>query len=105
MNNRAMLALALAAGFAGGLASNYLLPGTVHAQAREIPQQVWAHEFVVADQSGAAQEVIGIEKDGKPSMEFLERNGRIRTVRFNDGFASPYVGAGPRNPTLLPIKP
>jgi hypothetical protein len=100
-----MLTLALAAGFAGGLASNYLLPGTVHAQAREIPQQIWAHEFVVADESGAAQEVIGIEKDGKPSMEFLKPNGRVRTVRFNEGLQSVYVGYGPRNPTLLPIKP
>jgi hypothetical protein len=105
MKSKFVITLALATGFTGGLASHYLLPVTVHAQARDIRQQIWAHEFVVADESGTAREVIGIEKDGKPSMEFLRRNGQVQTVRFNEGLSSVYVGGGPRNPTLLPIKP
>lgn len=105
MRQQNMLMLALVAGFAGGLASHYLFPPTAHAQGRVIPQQIWAHEFVVADGSGKALEVIGIERDGKPSMEFLMPDGKVRTVRFSNGFSSPYVGYGPRNPSLLPIQP
>ena len=90
------------AGFAGGLISNWFLPRPAYAQNREIPRQVWAHEFVLADKDGTAVEVIGIERDGQPSMEFLKRDGRVRTVRFN---GSPYVGGGPRHPALLPITP
>jgi len=103
MNNRFFLILiAASAGFLGGLIPNWFVPHVVRAQNREIPDQVWAHEFVLAGKDGAAEEVIGIEYDGKPSIEFLKRNGKVQTVRFN---GSTYVVNGPRHPTLLPIKP
>src|SRR5579863_3949310 len=105
MRDKTMLGLALVAGFVGGMASQYLFSTTVHAQTTDIPQQIWAHEFVLADQSGTALEAIGVEKDGRPSMEFLRPNGKVQAIRFNDGLNSIYVGAGPRQKTLLPIKP
>jgi hypothetical protein len=92
--------VASTAGFAGGLISNWLLPHVANAQNRDIPNQVWAHEFVLADKDGTALEVIGIERDGLPSMEFLKRDGRVRTVRSNDGFSSISVGGGPRQKQL-----
>jgi len=100
-----LVVIASTAGFVGGLISNCLLPHVAHAQNRDIPSQVWAHEFVLAGKDGVAVEVIGIERDGLPSMEFRKRDGRIKTVRFHDGSSSVYVGGGPRHPTLLPIKP
>jgi hypothetical protein len=106
MKSRLLLVVvASTAGIAGGLISNWLLPRVAHAQNRDIPNQVWAHEFVLADKDGVALEVIGIERDGLPSMEFLKRDGRVRTVRFNDGLSNVYLGGGPRHPNLLPIKP
>jgi len=101
MSRVLLVVVASTAGFAGGLISNWLLPHVAHAQDRNIPNQLWAHEFVLADKDGTAVEVIGIERDGRPSMEFLKRNGRVQTVRFG----GMYVGNGPRHPTLLPLKP
>lgn len=97
-----LLPVALTAGLAGGLISNWFVPHVAHAQNQEIPNQVWAHEFVLADKAGTAVEVIGIEQDGKASIEFLKKNDDVQAVRFNGNI---YVLHRPRHPTLLPIKP
>jgi hypothetical protein len=105
MRKQTIIMASLVGGFIGGLASHYVFPATAQAQVRNIPQQIWAHEFVVADATGEALEAIGIEKDGRPSTEFVRRDGQVQAIRFNIGLNSIYVGAGPRHPTLLPTKP
>jgi hypothetical protein len=105
MNSKITVTFALAAGFLGGFASRFSDATRVKAGGPEFPQMVRAHEFVLVDKTNTALFAIGVESDGKPSIEILNPDGKVRTVRFNGGLNSIYVGAGPRKPTLLPLQP
>jgi hypothetical protein len=75
MNGKFSITLALAAGFIGGVASHYLMPTPVHAQA-ETPalQEIRAHKFVLVDEHGVARGVFGFQNDGSPNIELMTGN-------------------------------
>jgi hypothetical protein len=103
------LALALTAGFLGGLASRYWSPTPAYAQAPSTPPaEVRAQKFVLVDENGIARGVFGFESNGSPVIEISNgNNGHIHvfTTRWY------YEGPGlvvhdypslPHKTTLLP---
>ena len=72
MKSKFTITLALTAGFIGGLASRYLGPAPVYAQAPPSPQEIRARKFVLVDETGAARGVFGIEGNGTPIIEAVD---------------------------------
>lgn len=110
MNTKFTIALALAAGFIGGDASRYFEPAPVFAQAPAAPQEIRAQKFVLVDETGAARGVFGIEENGTPQIEVIGDKGHVFASLFRSwsmvhGLMGESGSHGPRNPTLLPIKP
>jgi hypothetical protein len=109
MSTKFTITLALAAGFIGGLASRYLRPAQVYAQAPASPQDIRAQKFVLVDENGVARGVFGFEASGAPAIEIIDSKGEVFATEF--GKWSYAYGAGrkhppgPKHPTLLPIKP
>jgi len=96
---------ALVAGFLGGLASRYIIPAPVHAQAPAVPEEVRAKKFVLVDEKGVARGVFGIERGGVPVVEIMDSKGRVWEARFQRPPSSlfPDVPQHPGTPALLPI--
>jgi hypothetical protein len=70
MSTKFTIALALAAGFAGGLASHFCVPPSAGAQEKPpIPREIRAHRFVLVDENGATQSVLGFVSDGSPDLQ------------------------------------
>jgi len=68
------LAIALAAGFAGGLASNvFRLPPS--GEDKALKQIVVAHEFHLVDEEGRDRWVLKLSKDEEPTFTFVNKNG------------------------------
>jgi hypothetical protein len=82
MSTRFTITLALAAGFMGGLATRYLRPTPVYAQAPAAPQEVRAQKFVLVDENGIARGVFGIEVNGTPAIEMIDANGDVFAAEF-----------------------
>jgi hypothetical protein len=100
MRNCITIALALAAGFLGGLASRYRAPVEVHAQTPPSPPaEIRAQKFVLVDQNGEARGVFGFETTGAPVIEINDQKGHVFTTRWYGGFHNPPFG--PDKPTLL----
>lgn len=76
MSTKFTTALALAAGFIGGLVSHYCAPSAVRAQEKaSIPQEIQAHKFVLVDENGIARGVFGHDKDGRPGIQLMDVKG------------------------------
>lgn len=76
MITKPTIALALAAGFIGGLASQYIMPAPVWAQQQaSVPQEIRAHEFVLVDKAGVSRGVFGFDKYQRPSIELMDEKG------------------------------
>ena len=110
MTTRFTVMLAPAAGFTGGLASRYSGPAPAYAQAPASPQEIRARKFVLVDQTGVARGVFGIEKNGGPQIEMIDSKGHVfatvfRSWRMIHGFMAESASPGPKEPTLLPVKP
>jgi hypothetical protein len=87
MSTRTTLALAIAAGFIGGVASQRILPTPVRAQEQaSVPQEVRAHKFVLVDEAGVNRGVFGFNKEDSPRIQLMEANGRIWGLTLN-GYA------------------
>ncbi|GEM_PF-3278743 len=107
MNSKLTIALAVLAGFFGGLAAHYVIPPTVHAQASQTapPQpEIRAQKFVLVEADGTPRGVFGIEANGAPVVEITNKKGHVfvprwNSTRFWEGSAPPYPQ---RKPTLLP---
>ncbi|SPF35687.1 exported hypothetical protein [Candidatus Sulfopaludibacter sp. SbA4] len=109
MNAKFTITLALAAGFLGGLASRYLGPAPVYAQAPASPPEIRAQKFVLVDEAGVARGVFGIETNGAPEIEITGSRGRVYACAFRSwslihGFLTESASPGPKKPTLLPVK-
>src|SRR5579863_8560799 len=74
MTTKPTLALALAAGFIGGIASQYVMPAPVWAQA-SIPRDIRAHKFVLVDEAGVSRGVFGFDQYQRPSIELMDTQG------------------------------
>jgi len=100
------IALAVAAGFLGGLASHYWLPVSVYAQAPAAPPaEMRAQKFVLVDENGNPRGVFGMETNGSPAVEIISDKGYVYTsrwypTRMKDFFHDPPMT--PRKVTLLP---
>lgn len=76
MNTRTTVALALAAGFLGGIASQYIMPAPVWAQAQtSVPREIRAHTFVLVDEAGVSRGVFGFDKNRRPTIELMDVQG------------------------------
>jgi hypothetical protein len=111
MSTKSSLALALAAGFIGGVVSHYLVPVPVQAQAQTaIPAEIRAQEFVLVDNTGAVKGAFGFE-GGAPTIEAMDIKGHVYFTRWEGpGFTSDTSGdilartsrSYWHNPTMVP---
>src|SRR5215469_9665788 len=68
MSNRITIALALVAGFIGGVMSH--LPMSVHAQTPPpAPAEIRAQKFVLVDENGTPRGVFGFRSDDSPDIQ------------------------------------
>jgi hypothetical protein len=76
MNTKTTVAIALAAGFIGGMASPRLVPAPVWAQEQvSVRQEIRAHKFVLVDEAGVSRGVLGFDKYQRPSIEMMDVKG------------------------------
>ncbi|SPE28700.1 hypothetical protein SBA3_1480018 [Candidatus Sulfopaludibacter sp. SbA3] len=104
MRTTLTIALALGAGYLGGLASHYGLPTSVYAQAPAAPTaEIRAQKFVLVGANGVARGVFGIEANGAPVVEIVSDKGRVYTTRwYPTRFDFHEPPTTPRRVTLLP---
>ncbi len=107
MRTNLTIALAMAAGFLGGLVSRYWMPAPVYAQTQTpAPAEILARKFVVVDENGKPRGVFGIEANGAPVIEIANGQGHVFVTRWYgagpgwfDAHTPPF---GPHRATLLP---
>ena len=76
MGRIVMLALTLAAAFAGGLISRYFSPETVHAQSQTAaPKEIRGQSFVLVNERGESYGFLGFGPDGRPVIKLLGEHG------------------------------
>jgi hypothetical protein len=84
MSTKTTIALAIAAGFLGGIASQRIVPAPVMAQDQgTVPQEIRAHKFVLVDDTGVDRGVFGFNKHGAPRIVLMEADGRTWEARLN----------------------
>ena len=107
MRTNFTLALALTAGFLGGLASRYWSPTPAYAQAPSAPPaEARAQKFVLVDENGIARGVFGFESNGSPVIEISNgNNGHVFKTRWyyeGPGLVVHDYPSFPHKTTLLP---
>jgi len=106
MSTRVTLVIAIAGGFIGGMASRSWFPELAHAQApTPAPAEIRAQKFVLVDAHGVARGVFGIEQNGAPLVEVMDKKGRVWDVRFYPTSVKAFFHDPPMlqgKPTLLP---
>jgi len=74
---RLHLALAVAAGFAGGVLSHSFTALTVHAQSPAAPAaEVRARSFLLVDDHGVIVGKLSAESGGRPAIRLYDAGGR-----------------------------
>jgi len=77
MNRKVNITLALVAGLLGGLASRYLTPTPVLAQAQApVPKEIRAQRFVIVNERGVPLGMFGFDRDGVPMVKLIDEGGR-----------------------------
>ena len=79
MNHKLTVTLALAAGFAGGLLSQYITPVRVHAQGADRPtlRLIQAQSFVLVDQAGSPRGSLSVDQKGTPIISFTDQGKTV----------------------------
>jgi hypothetical protein len=93
MSTKTTIALALTAGFIGGIVSQRIAPPSAYAQAQApIPREIRAESFVIVDENGSPRGAFGIDRrDGSPNIEILtDTKGHLAWVRWG----GPFLGKG-----------
>jgi hypothetical protein len=88
MSTKTTIAIALAAGFLGGIVSQRLAPAPVFAQVQPpVQKEVRAENFVVVDANGTPRGAFGVEK-GKawPQIEITDGRGHLEWARWGGPF-------------------
>jgi hypothetical protein len=75
MNSRLTLAVAIAAGLAGGVLSRFIAPTPAQAQTAA-PKEIRAQSFVLVDQKGTAYGLLGFSPQGRPVIKLLDAKGQ-----------------------------
>jgi hypothetical protein len=70
------LALALAAGFAGGALSHYLVPPAIQAETPVAPTELRARSFLLVNEKGAVRGTFALDSNGRPALRLFDVNGR-----------------------------
>jgi hypothetical protein len=96
MSHKTTIALALAAGFIGGIVSQRIMPAPVLAQEQTpVPREIRAHQFVLVDDTGVDRGIFGFAVSGKGAadadLELMNPSG------YTWSFAT-----SPRHPGMLP---
>jgi len=104
MRTTLTVALALAAGYLGGLASHHLPPSAVYAQVPAPPlAEIRAQKFALVDEKGVTRGVFGIESNGSPAIEIKSDKGRVYILHwYPQRFDLHEPPTTPRRATLLP---
>jgi hypothetical protein len=77
MNSKLTVAIAMAAGLAGGLLSRYIAPAPVLAQNQPpAPKEIRAQSFVLVNQQGTAFGFLGFSPKGEPVIKLLDAQGK-----------------------------
>jgi hypothetical protein len=83
MSTKATFALALTAGFLGGIVSQRIGLPLVYAQAATpIPTEIRAQSFVVVDSAGKPRGAFGIDPRGGPMIEITDSKGHALLPRW-----------------------
>ena len=83
MGTKTTIAVALAAGFLGGMVSQHIAPAPVYAQApAPAPQEIRVHRLDLIDDNGVTQGVFGFNRNGNPELQVKWKAG-VMTARFN----------------------
>jgi hypothetical protein len=92
MSTKTTVVLALAAGFAGGVVSQRIVPAPPYAQApTPMPKEVRVEEFVIVNENGLPRGAFGIDKkDGWPTIEIIDAKRHLNRTRWGDG-ADPFL--------------
>ena len=109
MSNKTTIALAVAAGFFGGIVSQHIALTPVFAQSpAPATMEVRARKFVLVDENGTARGVFGFRSDGSPEIQasFAKRKGILKYVE-SEFFSVRWMGESEKNilPDLKPIRP
>jgi hypothetical protein len=76
MSTKTTVALALTAGFIGGIVSQHITPPSVYAQAQtRIPNEIQAEIFVIVDANGTPRGAFGVDQEGDPVIEVTDSKG------------------------------
>jgi len=68
--------LAMTAGLLGGLASRYISPSAVFAQAQKAaPKEIQAQNFVLVNAQGNPMGLFGFNPQGKPIIKLVDERG------------------------------
>jgi hypothetical protein len=103
MSTKTTIALAIAAGFMGGIASQRILPTPVRAQEQaSVPQEIRAHKFVLVDDASVDRGVIGFDKRGDPVIETMDVKGHTWESNWT---SSPHVFLPDATCQTCPRKP
>jgi hypothetical protein len=87
MSTRTTLALAIAAGFIGGVASQRIMPIPVRAQEQaSVPHEIRAHKFVLVDDAGVDRGVFGFNSKAAPDIEMMDPKGHTWTYQGMSGW-------------------
>jgi hypothetical protein len=83
MSTKTTIALAIAAGFIGGIASQRILPTPVRAQEQvSVPQEIRTHRFVLVDDNGVDRGVFGFDWKAAPDIELMDPKGHTWVPRY-----------------------
>src|SRR5580765_6365143 len=75
MKQRLITPLAVAAGFVGGVLSQYASPRLVNAQS-QVLKELRAQSFVLVDDKGVAYGYFGFDPNGQPILKMIDENRR-----------------------------
>ena len=68
---------AMTAGLLGGLASRYISPSAVLAQAQKAaPKEIQAQNFILVNSQGNAMGLFGFDPQGKPIIKLVDERGK-----------------------------
>ena len=70
------LALALAAGFLGGVLSHYLAPPVVQAESPAVPAELRARSFLLVSEKGTVRGTFALDSQGRPALRLFDATGR-----------------------------
>jgi hypothetical protein len=76
MKHKLFLALAVAAGFVGGVLSQYIFTASIYAQSQT--KEIAAQRFVLKTEAGSNAGIIAIDQtDGQPNIVLFDEKGRV----------------------------